>query len=338
MAPILQITLNFLGLDGTIKAAKSTVDYADWIGIGNSLIKIRGIEAISRIKEEFTEKRIVADMIVMDSPDEVEIASRAGADIITVSGISDNSVILACVNTGRINGTEVIADLRNLNQIKERGQILEKTGVNYLLLDYENIGEIYDSVQIPIIAACPIDREAITHAVDSGADIVELRLNNEDDLRRFAGVKRVIRGEFSLSRQDTPTREELEKITNELGDIKKILTSLKILPRQNLGKKEHGQKREIMGAEGEWEKIKRAGEIVENQKKKIADEMRQIEWEWREIERVKKDMEKKDMGKIKIIDNPEAGTEVKNIEMHTERGIEDDLLRIREEHKKRKEI
>lgn len=344
MKPILQITLNFLEPDIAERAGKNAAINAEWIGVGNSLIKSEGVRAIKRIKEEFLDKKIVADMMVMDSPEEIEIASRAGADIVTVSGKADSNILLACVNVSRINGIEIAADLRNINSIKEKAELLEKLGFNYILLNCDDIGEIYNSVQIPIIAECSMDIETIGYAVESGAGIVALRLNNEDDLRRLARIKGAIRDrEFSLFTypKDIPTREEFDGIKREIDSIKNMLAGLET-------RIEHDRKdgKELRRIDAEWEKIKKAEKIIENQKKRIADEMRRIEQEWREIEKVTGDMEKKDritedrknprkeelkvMDRTPIIEVGMAGT-------HTEKNIEGDLIRIKEEHKKRRD-
>lgn len=344
MRPILQITLNFLESDIAERAEKSAAINADWICVGNSLIKSEGVRAIKRIKEEFLDKKIVADMMVMDSPTEIEIASRAGADIVTVSGKADSNILLACVNVSRINGIEIVADLRNMNSIKEKAELLEKLGFNYLLLNYNNIGEIYNSVQIPIIAECSIDIETMGYAVESGAGIVALRLNNEDDLRRLARITGAIRDrEFSLftSHKDMPTREEFDGIKKEIDSIKNMLADLET-------RIEHDRKdgKEPGRIDEEWKKIKKAEKIIENQKKKIADEMRRIEQEWREIEKVTGDIGKKERitgvrkktreEELKVMDRTPI-IEVGMAETHTEKNIEGDLIRIKEEHKKRRE-
>lgn len=473
---MLQITLNFLGVDSAIKAAKNAVDNVEWICVGNSLIKSEGIKAISRIKEEFLDatdfqsgaclrggasqphKKIVADMMIMEFPAEVEMASRAGADIITVSGMSDDKVLLGCVNAGKINGTEIIADLRGLNFSKEKIKILEKTGVNYLLLDCRNLGDmdrIYNYAKIlpmqgrhtsefegfsriPIIAECPVDSETVTYAIEAGASIIALKLNNKDDLQKFAEIKEVIRNRIFVRDQDIwpthgfehasesegfsiPAEEEFEKIIKVLGGIRKALADMEIQRsidmdrRKKLDeetKKLEDEKREIavewrklkemeihleekkkLYDEGcrkkedmllkledeqkrKWEaisrkneielnrieqelsKIKRAGDIIETQRIKIADEMRKIEEEWERIEKItgktgekeKSDKgNKPDEGGVKIIgeyntykkdevSEPLGDIETTEIKMYHEKNIEGDLLRIKEEHKRRTEI
>lgn len=395
-------------MDREIGVVKNAFDSARWIGVGNSLIKSEGIEAISRIKEEFLDKKIVADMMVRDNPAEVEEASRAGADIITVSGMSDEGTLLACVNAGRINGTEIIADLRNMSSVKDRAEILEKLGVNYFLLDFDNMGDICDFVQIPIIAACPIDNNAIVDAIESGADIISLKLNNEDDLRRFIRVGELIHDESSILHQDIRTMSVFEKITKELGSIKRVIADIELqrrkvaedrkrldneiegleeqrkeiaeemrklkdveinleneykrkeeawrkLEEERRGKWiEHEKKKEteIKKIEDEWGKIKKTEKTLENKQQKIANEMRQIEQEWMKIEEMKSEIEKRlndveekiEGSEVKIIakenatdmDDYPMDIEIKDIRKHTERNIEDDLLKIKEEHKKRK--
>ena len=84
-----------LNLDRAISIAKESVEGGiDWIEAGTPLIKSEGMEAIRELKKTFPGKKIVADMKTMDTGDfETEMASKAGADIISILGASDDSTI-----------------------------------------------------------------------------------------------------------------------------------------------------------------------------------------------------------------------------------------------------
>src|SRR5579863_8911759 len=97
--PVLQVALDFENLSRALGAAREAVDGgADWVEAGTPLIKSEGLEAVRELKRTFPQQRIVADMKIMDTGAfEVEIAAKAGADLVTVLGASDDDTIAEAV-------------------------------------------------------------------------------------------------------------------------------------------------------------------------------------------------------------------------------------------------
>lgn len=61
-----------------------------------------GLRAVKEIKAEFPSLKVLADLKIMDAGRyEVMKASEAGADIITVLGVSDDSTIRGAVEEAR---------------------------------------------------------------------------------------------------------------------------------------------------------------------------------------------------------------------------------------------
>ena len=87
--PVLQVALDFENLSRALLAAREAVEGgADWVEAGTPLIKSEGLDAVRELKKAFPDHLIVADLKVMDTGAfEVEIASKAGADIVTVLGL-----------------------------------------------------------------------------------------------------------------------------------------------------------------------------------------------------------------------------------------------------------
>ena len=114
--PVLQVALDFENLSRALTAAREAVEGgADWIEAGTPLIKSEGLDAVRELKKAFPDHRIVADMKVMDTGAfEVEIAAKAGADLVTVLGTSDDDTIADAVRGGEKYGVEVMVDLLNV--------------------------------------------------------------------------------------------------------------------------------------------------------------------------------------------------------------------------------
>src|SRR2546425_408409 len=113
MEPVLQVALDHMHLKRALLAAKEAVDGgADWLEAGTPLVKSEGIEVVRQLKKSFPGKTIVADLKTMDTGAfEVEIAAKAGADVITVMGVTDDATILEAVRAARRYGSKIMVDL-----------------------------------------------------------------------------------------------------------------------------------------------------------------------------------------------------------------------------------
>ena len=111
---ILQVALDLLNDNRALSIAKETVkgDKSCWLEAGTPLIKSEGMEIIRKLRKTFSDKKIVADMKIMDTGAlEVEMASKAGADIICILAASDNSTIIDAIKSARKYGAKIMADL-----------------------------------------------------------------------------------------------------------------------------------------------------------------------------------------------------------------------------------
>jgi 3-hexulose-6-phosphate synthase/6-phospho-3-hexuloisomerase len=108
---VLQLALDFTNLEDAIEVAKKARDYIDWIEAGTPLIKSCGMSSILALKKEFPEKKVVADMKIMDTGAlEVKLAADAGADVITVMAAADLSTVREAIAEGRRLGKIVVVD------------------------------------------------------------------------------------------------------------------------------------------------------------------------------------------------------------------------------------
>src|SRR2546427_10876460 len=134
MEPVLQVALDHMHLKRALLAAREAVDGgADWLEAGTPLVKSEGIEVVRQLKKSFPGKTIVADLKTMDTGAfEVEIAAKAGADVITVMGVTDDATILEAVRAARRDGSQIMGELMRVADKPDRGKELGKLGVDYL--------------------------------------------------------------------------------------------------------------------------------------------------------------------------------------------------------------
>ncbi len=187
MWPVLQIALDFMQLHRSIVISEEAVaGGADWVEIGTPLIKSEGTEAIRTFRKKYPGKKIIADTKTMDTGGfEVEIAAKAGADIITVLGLADDSTISEAVMVARKYGAEVEIDMINVPDKVKRSIEVEKLGVSYICLhmgiDQQMKGEeppldvlrkVVAETKIPIAVAGGITAENAGDYVKAGASII----------------------------------------------------------------------------------------------------------------------------------------------------------------------
>ncbi|MEM3852562.1 MAG: 3-hexulose-6-phosphate synthase [Methanomassiliicoccales archaeon] len=182
----LQLALDFTIAKRAIQVAKeASRSGVDWIEAGTPLIKSEGMEIVRTLKREFPSHKIVADMKIADVGGmEVEIAAKAGADIVTIMGVSDDGTISEGVLSARQYGAEVMVDLISVHDKVKRAKEAEKMGASYLCVhvgvDQQMRGEspinelraVSKAVGIPVAAAGGLNSETIPEIMDAGASII----------------------------------------------------------------------------------------------------------------------------------------------------------------------
>ncbi len=94
----------------SIQIAKEAVaGGANWIEAGTPLIKSEGINAVRELKKALPGTKIVADMKTVDTGAmEVEMAAKAGADIVILLAIADDSTIKDALRAARKYGVQIM--------------------------------------------------------------------------------------------------------------------------------------------------------------------------------------------------------------------------------------
>jgi 3-hexulose-6-phosphate synthase/6-phospho-3-hexuloisomerase len=184
--PILQVALDLLELDRAVTIAREAVrGGADWVEAGTPLIKSAGMEAVRRLRKEFPDREIVADMKVADTGTlEVEMAAKSGAGIVCLLATADDEVVREAVRAKHLYGVRIMADLINSPDPAGRAARLEELGVDIIAahagIDQQMLGvtsvdlvkDLAGKVSIPIAVAGGLDAGSAAEAVRSGASIV----------------------------------------------------------------------------------------------------------------------------------------------------------------------
>jgi 3-hexulose-6-phosphate synthase/6-phospho-3-hexuloisomerase len=180
------VALDLLELDRSIQIAKEAVlGGADWIEAGTPLIKSEGMDSVRELKKALPGIKIIADMKTVDTGAmEVEMAAKAGADIVAMLASSDNSTIEDALRAARKYGVQIMTDLLTVTNPVERSKELEALGVDYICvhvgIDQQMTGrstidflkQIVKEVRTPVAAAGGINADNGAEAVACGAAIV----------------------------------------------------------------------------------------------------------------------------------------------------------------------
>lgn len=185
MRPKLQVALDVLELDRAVQIGLEAIEGgADWLEAGTPLIKSEGMDTVRTLRDEFRGNKIIADMKTMDTGAiEVEMAAKAGADIVAILGVSDDSTIKDSVRTAREYGVELMVDIINVPNPIERSEEIAGMDVDYLCvhvgIDQQMMGmdaldilrEVKD-VPCRIAIGGGLDAASAGNAVSMGAEIV----------------------------------------------------------------------------------------------------------------------------------------------------------------------
>ncbi|UCD91613.1 MAG: orotidine 5'-phosphate decarboxylase [Methanobacteriota archaeon] len=277
--PILQVALDLMNLHRILKIAEEAVEGGvDWLEAGTPLIKSEGMDSVRELKKRFPGKKIVADMKTMDTGTyEVEIASKAGADIVIVMAQADDSTIRESVRAGERYGTEIMADLIGVEKKANRAKEVQDLGVHSLCvhvsIDEQMLGkdplaelrEVAEVSQIPVAVAGGLNSETAVPALEAGASIIIVGgaiikaadvTEATSNIRKAIDQKEIVKSELYKKYKEDELFEVFSKVsTPNIADaMQKMGTMEGIVPRINRGTKMVGQALTVKTANGDWAK------------------------------------------------------------------------------------
>jgi 3-hexulose-6-phosphate synthase/6-phospho-3-hexuloisomerase len=239
MKPIIQLALDFVDYDRAVKVAREAAGSVDWIEAGTPLIKSEGLDVVRKLRAEFPDKTIVADMKVMDAGRiEVEAAAKAGAVVVDVCGQAADATIRECVEAGRNYGAKIVVDLIGVRDVVSRAREVVGFGVDYISVHtaideqmevktpFSVVKEVVDGVDVPVAVAGGLNSESVVDAVEARASILIVGgaiTKAEDAGKAAAAIRRAAdsrkRVKSGLFKRSTDVRQILEKVsTANLSD------------------------------------------------------------------------------------------------------------------------
>jgi len=233
------------------------------------------MNAVREMKKALTGVRIVADMKTVDTGAmEVEMAAKAGADIVAILASSDNATIEDAMRAARKYGVEIMLDLLTVPDPVKRSRELEALGVDYICvhvgIDQQMTGrdtidflrDIVKEVATPVAAAGGIDALTGAEAVASGAAIVIVGgsiVRSADVTGSARKIREAIdhaqsQGGAKVSREEEMIAIFREVSSSNISDAMHRKGAMKGILPINLGSKIVGRAVTVQTFAGDWAK------------------------------------------------------------------------------------
>ncbi len=286
--PVLQIALDEVNLDRALQYAREAVaGGVSWVEAGTPLIKAEGLEAVRALKKAFPDKVVVADMKTMDTGAfEVEIAAKAGADVIGILGAASDETFEEAVKAARKYGAKVYMDLISVPDKVARAKDAQRLGCDYVCLHMgiddqmvgasplEILAQVAEAVTIPVMVAGGLNTETVGPCVTAGASVLIVggALTKAEDLTGEAAKlveaiqdEKVIPTEmFKRYGQDDLRQAFLQCSTSNVSDAmhRKGAMDAGIQARQ-VGPRIAGRAVTVFTADGDWAKTVEAIDVAD---------------------------------------------------------------------------
>ncbi|MCW6003746.1 HEAT repeat domain-containing protein [Micromonospora sp. CPCC 205371] len=127
-----QVALDLQDLDHAVVVARAAAGAgADFVEVGDPLIKHVGLHAVERIKREVPDVAVVAEMMSADwGRDQVAMAAEAGADVVLLIGPATSANVAAAAGAGRRLGVPVVLDIPAFHASPQWVRDMERVGVD----------------------------------------------------------------------------------------------------------------------------------------------------------------------------------------------------------------
>jgi 3-hexulose-6-phosphate synthase len=133
--PTVQLSLDLTNLPDALETAAIAIRAGvDWLEIGTPLVLAEGVHAIRALREHYPKTPLVADLKIMDGAyGEVELAAKAGADMVVIMGQAHAESIELAVRAGRDFGVKIMGDNMAMPDVVEGAKRLEDLGCDYIV-------------------------------------------------------------------------------------------------------------------------------------------------------------------------------------------------------------
>ncbi len=206
MNPIVQISLDLIDIDEALQTAQMARRAGvDWLEAGTPLLLAKGLLAVERLRAEFPDVPIVADLKTMDGGYlEAEMMAKAGATHVVVMSQAHEETIRCVVKAGRDYGIGVMGDNLASQDMVDGAKRLADLGCGYAIhhIGYDErrgiaargdrapnpldqLREIVQAVDVPVQAVGGLSLDQAIETPKYGAPLVVLGAPLVIDSERF---------------------------------------------------------------------------------------------------------------------------------------------------------
>ncbi|MDO5847211.1 MAG: 3-hexulose-6-phosphate synthase [Methanocorpusculum sp.] len=275
MTTILQTALDLTEGKRALQIAEEAVKGGtDWIEAGTPLVKSEGMNIIRSLKKAFPDKRIVADLKTSDTGGlEVEMAAKAGADVVCILASADDAVIRDALRGASLYGVELMADMMNVKDPAARAKELAEMGVQiinaHVGIDQQMEGknpldllEEIGKLGVKVAAAGGLTKETAAEAAEAGADIVIVGasiIKSADAEKAAREIRTAIDAPGAVKKRTISRDEEIYSILEEVSapnvsDAMYRKGAMRGLSVRHVPKKMIGRAVTVQTLGGDWSK------------------------------------------------------------------------------------
>lgn len=129
----LQLAIDLEDIQGAINLIRKTKDSIDIFEYGTPLVINFGLEGLQKIRTEFPDITLLADLKIMDVASyEVTQAFKYGADITTILGVAEDQSIKDAIKTAHEAGKEILVDMIGVQDIENRAREVDEFWADYV--------------------------------------------------------------------------------------------------------------------------------------------------------------------------------------------------------------
>lgn len=129
----LQAALDTLTIEQCNELLSKTEGIVDIAEVGTPFVIEQGMVPVKVFNEKFSGIEVLADAKIMDAGEfEADKCFEAGADIVTVLGVSNNATIEGVVRSAKRYGRKVMVDMIEVKDLATRTQEVDQLGVDYI--------------------------------------------------------------------------------------------------------------------------------------------------------------------------------------------------------------
>ena len=131
----LQLALDVLSIDDALRVVSSVADLVDVIEAGTPLIKSEGIRCVARLRAEYPDLRIVADMKTIDTGAiDAAMAFDNGADAVIFQASAPQQTVKSVVEETRRRGKQCMIDSLGINDMVKFERLVEHSGADCAII------------------------------------------------------------------------------------------------------------------------------------------------------------------------------------------------------------